>query len=125
MVGIVHKPGLEILKKSECVFLLLERANIYLFDFLFIPFNYFNIKKMGCGHDQMLIQSFIKMINGFKSTHDVMYFLLNCLLQIKYKNWDYCFCIDYRRKYELSVIMNDFNDFEELIRENLLSRHFY
>ena len=72
-------------------------------------------QKKNCGHNQMNIQEYHKKINGFKSIHDLAYFLINCLLQIKYKYWGYCFCTDYenRRKCELYVIVNDFSDFED------------
>ena len=73
----------------------------------------------------MNIQEYHKKINGFKSIYDLAYFLINCLFQIKYKYWGYCFCTDYenRRKCELCVIVNDFSDFEDLIIEKRLDRY--
>ena len=81
---------------------------------------------MNCGHDQLNIQDFNEKINGFKSTYDLVYFLIDWLSQIKYKKWSYFFCADYqyRRKCGLCVIADDFNDFEELIREKILDRNF-
>ena len=67
-----------------------------------------------------------KNINGFRPTYDLLYFLIDCLSQIKDKKWSYCFCVDYkyRRKCELCTIVDDFNDFEELVGEKLLDKHF-
>lgn len=74
----------------------------------------------------MNIQEYHKKINGFKSIYDLAYFLINCLLQIKYKYWGYCFCTDYenRRKCELCITVNDFDYFEELMRGKKLDRDF-
>ena len=67
----------------------------------------------------MNIQDFNKKLNGFRSTYDLGCFLIDCLSQIKYKKWSYCFCVDHehRRKCKLCVIVGNFNDFEKLIRE--------
>ena len=32
---------------------------------------------MNCGHDQLNIQDFNEKINGFKSTYDLVYFLID------------------------------------------------
>lgn len=48
-----------------------------------------------CRHDQMSIQEYNKKINGLKSSYDIVYFSLNCLVQIEHKVWDYCFCSDH------------------------------
>ena len=38
-----------------------------------------------CRHDQMSIQEYNKKINGLKSSYDIVYFSLNCLVQIEHK----------------------------------------
>ena len=53
---------------------------------------------MVCGHNEMSIQAFNKKNNGFKTTYDIFYFLFNCLSQIKYRFWSYCFCSDYQNQ---------------------------
>ena len=81
---------------------------------------------MDCGHEQMSIQDFNKKINGFKSTYSIAYFLINCLSLIKYKSWNYCFCIDYgnEKKSELCVIGDDFGNFENVVCEKILDSDF-
>ena len=78
---------------------------------------------MDCGHEQMTIQDFNKKINGFKSTYSIAYFLINRLSLIKYKSWSYCFCVG-GNKCELSIINDDFNNFENVMGENILDQNF-
>ena len=75
---------------------------------------------------KMNAQCFNKNINGFRSTYDLVYYLIDCLSQIICKKWSHCFCVDYkyRRKCELCTIVGDFNDCEELVGEKLLDKHF-
>ena len=70
----------------------------------------------------MSIQDFNKEIRGFKSTYNIAYFLINSLSLVKYKSWNYCFCIDYgnESKCELCVIEDDFGDFENVVHEKIL-----
>ena len=74
----------------------------------------------------MTSQQFKEKINGFRTTYDIAYFLINCLSLIKYKGWNYCFCVDYgnRRKCELCVIGDNFDDFENVVGEKILDRDF-
>ena len=79
---------------------------------------------MNCGNDQMSIQDFNKEIGGFKSTYNIAYFLINSLSLVKYKSWNYCFCINYgnESKCELCVIEDDFGDSENVVHEKILDR---
>ena len=68
----------------------------------------------------------IKKNNGFKSIYELVYFLINCLLQIKSKIRSFCFCEEYKngRKCELCLINSDFNDFEDIIKVKIIDRDF-
>ena len=81
---------------------------------------------MDCGHDNMSIQEYNKKINGFKTPYELMYFLINCLSQIKYRYWPYCFCSDYgnEKKCEICLIVIKFRDFEEKLTENVFKIYF-
>ena len=83
-------------------------------------------KTMDCGHDQTSIQNYNKKINGFKSTYELVYFLINSLLQIKSKIWSFCFFEEYEngKKCELYLINEDFNDFEDIIKVKIIDRDF-
>ena len=47
-------------------------------------------KRMNCGHLQMTKQQYNKSICGFKNRSDLLFFLLNNLLSIKYSEYLYC-----------------------------------
>lgn len=68
-----------------------------------------------CRHDQMSIQEYNKKINGLKSSYDIVYFSLNCLVQIEHKVWDYCFC---------SYHTNDRLWKEEIPKNMLITKNF-
>ena len=78
---------------------------------------------MDCGHEQITIQDFNKKINDFKSTYTIAYFLINCLSLIKYKSWSYCFCVG-EKKCELCIINGDFNNFEDVMGEDISDQNF-
>ena len=81
---------------------------------------------MDCGYEQMISQQFNKKISWVRTTYDIAYFLINSLSLIKYKGWNYYFCVDYgnRRKCELCVIGDNFDDFENVVREKILEGDF-
>lgn len=40
--------------------------------------------------------------------------------------WSYCFCSDYEnRKCELCLIVDDFNNFAEMLHENVFNKYFF
>ena len=79
-----------------------------------------------CRHDQMSIQEYNKKINGLKSSYDIVYFSLNCLVQIEHKVWDYCFCSDHtndrlwKEEIPKNVLITKNNFFISLIYSSLI-----
>ena len=47
---------------------------------------------MDFGNMEISKREFNKEICHFKSRHDLYFFLMNTLLQIKYDGWQYCSC---------------------------------
>lgn len=78
---------------------------------------------MDFGNMEISKREFNKEICHFKSRHDLYFFLMNTLLQIKYDGWRYCFCnmLEKKEKCQLCVISTVFCDFESNLRDNMLN----
>ena len=55
----------------------------------------------------MNTQEFNKRICGFKSRHDLFYFLMYTLLQLKYIKQLYCYCHLNQRKGQICLITTE------------------
>ena len=59
---------------------------------------------MDFGNMEISKREFNKEICHFKSRHDLYFFLMNTLLQIKYDGWQYCSCDMLEKKRKMSIM---------------------
>ena len=81
---------------------------------------------MECEYQQMSKQEFSKNICSVKISCDLHFFLMNTLLQIKFKRFSHCFCnLLNQEKCQICAIVPDFDSFEDELAVNMKNVDFF